>query len=166
MKFSFLKRDLPKSAVLAVVALAAVAGVVTGREKPAVEVVESRPARMERTADAPAVIDLSKLNRGESIAPQSDPFAQRSFAPEQPAAPQGEATVAAAPAAPPLPSDLAAYLDEIERDILERALERHRYNRTAAGASLGLSLRQMRYRMARLGVGVADNVPTERGDLT
>jgi two-component system response regulator PilR (NtrC family) len=54
----------------------------------------------------------------------------------------------------PLPSDLAAHLDEVERDILVRALERHRFNRTAAGASLGLSLRQMRYRMARLGVNV------------
>ena len=53
----------------------------------------------------------------------------------------------------PLPSDLVAYLDEVERGVLERALERHRYNRTAAGASLGLSLRQMRYRMARLGIG-------------
>jgi two-component system response regulator PilR (NtrC family) len=64
-----------------------------------------------------------------------------------------------------LPSDLQAHLDAVERDILERALERHRFNRTAAGASLGLSLRQMRYRMARLGVdaGVAD-APTERGD--
>ena len=57
----------------------------------------------------------------------------------------------------PLPEDLTAYLDDVERDILERALERHRYNRTAAGASLGLSLRQMRYRMARLGVGAADS---------
>ena len=71
------------------------------------------------------------------------------------------AAVAAAPTASlapseALPTDLAAYLDEVERDILERALERHRYNRTAAGASLGLSLRQMRYRMARLRVGAAD----------
>jgi two-component system response regulator PilR (NtrC family) len=55
-----------------------------------------------------------------------------------------------------LPDDLVAHLDGVERDILERALERHRYNRTAAGASLGLSLRQMRYRMARLGIGGAD----------
>ena len=55
--------------------------------------------------------------------------------------------------APPLPRDLAAYLDAVEREILERALALHRYNRTAAGASLGLSLRQMRYRMARLGIG-------------
>ncbi len=70
-------------------------------------------------------------------------------APAQPAAP-------ALPAVAPLPPDLAKYLDDVERDILQRALERHRYNRTAAGASLGLSLRQMRYRMARLGVGAAD----------
>ncbi len=56
----------------------------------------------------------------------------------------------------PLPKDLVAYLDDTEREVLERALAEHRYNRTAAGASLGLSLRQMRYRMARLGVGAAD----------
>ena len=53
-----------------------------------------------------------------------------------------------------LPDDLAVFLDDVERDILVRALERHRFNRTAAGASLGLSLRQMRYRMARLNVSV------------
>ena len=70
--------------------------------------------------------------------------------------------VAQAPAGD-LPSDLVAYLDQVERDILTRALEQHRFNRTAAGASLGLSLRQMRYRMARLGVNVADHVG-ERGD--
>ena len=51
-----------------------------------------------------------------------------------------------------LPADLALYLDDVERDILLRALARHRFNRTAAGASLGLSLRQIRYRMARLGI--------------
>ncbi len=61
----------------------------------------------------------------------------------------------------PLPTDLASYLDDVERHILERALDRFRYNRTAAGASLGLSLRQMRYRMARLGIGAAEG---ERND--
>jgi two-component system response regulator PilR (NtrC family) len=67
------------------------------------------------------------------------------------------------PVEEPLPTDLAAYLDEVEREILVRALERHRYNRTAAGASMGLSLRQMRYRMARLGVNVGgDSGGTER----
>ena len=67
-----------------------------------------------------------------------------------------EAVAATAPSsAPNLPTDLVAHLDDVERDILARALERHRFNRTAAGASMGLSLRQMRYRMARLGVVVA-----------
>ena len=71
-----------------------------------------------------------------------------------------EVPVAAAPAVPlspavdELPVSLEAYLDSVERAILEQALARHRFNRTAAGASLGLSLRQMRYRMARLGIGV------------
>ncbi|MBI5259666.1 MAG: sigma-54-dependent Fis family transcriptional regulator [Burkholderiales bacterium] len=79
-------------------------------------------------------------------------------------APEVATVVAAAPAPAPvpaaaeaLPTDLVAYLDQVERDVLVRALERHRFNRTAAGASLGLSLRQMRYRMARLGINVSDH---------
>jgi two-component system, NtrC family, response regulator PilR len=64
-----------------------------------------------------------------------------------------------------LPTDLVAHLDAAEKLILEAALERHRYNRTAAGASLGLSLRQMRYRMARLGIGVDNGAADgERND--
>jgi len=62
----------------------------------------------------------------------------------------------------PLPNDLARYLDDVERDILVRALEQHRFNRTAAGISLGLSLRQMRYRMARLNVNVGDSGNADR----
>ena len=68
---------------------------------------------------------------------------------------------------PDLPDDLERHLDQVERDILVRALERYRCNRTAAGASLGLSLRQMRYRMARLGVNVGgDTGGTGAGDST
>ena len=66
------------------------------------------------------------------------------------------------PVEEPLPSDLAKYLDEVERDILVRALEHHRFNRTAAGISLGLSLRQMRYRMARLNVSVGGDASADR----
>jgi two-component system response regulator PilR (NtrC family) len=64
---------------------------------------------------------------------------------------------AEAPAQVALPRDLVAYLDAVERDILTRTLAAHRNNRTAAGSSLGLSLRQMRYRMARLGIQVGDH---------
>ncbi|WP_119152940.1 sigma-54-dependent transcriptional regulator [Caldimonas tepidiphila] len=84
-------------------------------------------------------------------------FADSNLAELDAPAPLSAARDAAAADQPPLPSDLAAYLDSVERDILVRALEQHRFNRTAAGASLGLSLRQMRYRMARLGVQVAEH---------
>jgi len=60
-----------------------------------------------------------------------------------------------------LPNDLTSYLDEVERRVLERALVAHRNNRTAAGQRLGLSLRQMRYRMARLGIQVDDGETRE-----
>ncbi|MDD5028949.1 MAG: sigma-54 dependent transcriptional regulator [Rhodoferax sp.] len=50
----------------------------------------------------------------------------------------------------PLPDDLQTYLDHLERAILTRALQATRFNRTAAAARLGLSLRQMRYRIERL----------------
>lgn len=49
-----------------------------------------------------------------------------------------------------LPADLQAWLDAIERDILVRALQEFGFNRTAAANRLGISLRQIRYRMERL----------------
>lgn len=79
------------------------------------------------------------------------------FAPTQPAALNSDDVALSSPDQDALPNDLASHLDQIEREILVRALNKHRLNRTAAGASLGLSLRQMRYRMARLGVQVSDH---------
>ncbi len=78
--------------------------------------------------------------------------------PDSPPPLPGVATLQAepTPCAAELPPDLACHLDTIERDILVRALEKHRLNRTAAGSSLGLTLRQMRYRMARLGIQITD----------
>ncbi|MFM9881326.1 MAG: sigma-54-dependent transcriptional regulator [Burkholderiaceae bacterium] len=59
----------------------------------------------------------------------------------------------ALPAATPhLPLDLQAYLDHEERKILVEALHETGFNRTAAAAQLGLSLRQIRYRIARLNI--------------
>jgi two-component system, NtrC family, response regulator PilR len=51
-----------------------------------------------------------------------------------------------------IPSDLQSHLDNQERDILIQALRETGFNRTAAAARLGLSLRQMRYRIARLNI--------------
>lgn len=55
-----------------------------------------------------------------------------------------------------LPSDLQAYLDQQERQILLQALRDARFNRTAAAATLGLSLRQIRYRIERLKIDMAE----------
>ena len=80
--------------------------------------------------------------------------------PDAPASvPAAAAVTAALPEQAPLPTDLVAYLDQVERDVLMRVLERYRFNRTAAGQSLGLSLRQMRYRMARLGINLSEHGP-------
>jgi two-component system response regulator PilR (NtrC family) len=51
-----------------------------------------------------------------------------------------------------VPSDLGAYLDSIERDAIRAALARTGHNRTAAAQLLGLTFRQLRYRMQRLGL--------------
>jgi two-component system response regulator PilR (NtrC family) len=82
-------------------------------------------------------------------------------APEDTVAPASAQIPAAAPSATngsgashprPLPKDLQAWLDEQERDILVRALHANHFNRTATAAQLGISLRQIRYRIARLNI--------------
>ncbi|SFM15935.1 sigma-54 dependent transcriptional regulator [Variovorax sp. OV329] len=71
----------------------------------------------------------------------------------------GRATPAdsAVPRPDALPADLQSYLDRHERDILVRALQESGFNRTAAATRLGLSLRQIRYRIARLGISTPND---------
>ncbi|HEX6829125.1 MAG TPA: sigma-54 dependent transcriptional regulator [Burkholderiales bacterium] len=47
---------------------------------------------------------------------------------------------------------LQEYLDRVEREAILEALEKTRYNRTAAARLLGVTFRSLRYRMERLGV--------------
>ena len=108
MKLAFfergiLKRNVPKRPAIAIaVTLVAAASLVIGRERPALEVVESSPARTPNTAAA-LEIDLDKLRRvAEADAPKGDPFAPRSFAPK-PRAQRGAAAASAPKGAPPLP---------------------------------------------------------------
>ena len=58
-----------------------------------------------------------------------------------------------------LPENLQGWLDEQERSILVRALQDNGFNRTATAARLGISLRQIRYRIDRLGI----DLPAEGG---
>jgi two-component system, NtrC family, response regulator PilR len=80
--------------------------------------------------------------------------------------PREGSTPAADPVAVPVPSDLQAYLDQQEREILVRALRDSGFNRTAAAQRLGLSLRQIRYRIARLAIAApnSSDEPNDGGD--
>jgi two-component system response regulator PilR (NtrC family) len=51
-----------------------------------------------------------------------------------------------------VPENLQDFLDGQERGILIKVLQDTGFNRTAAAAKLGISLRQMRYRIARLNI--------------
>lgn len=57
-----------------------------------------------------------------------------------------------------VPENLQDFLDGQERSILSKVLQETGFNRTAAAAKLGISLRQIRYRIARL------NILTPQGD--
>jgi two-component system, NtrC family, response regulator PilR len=59
-----------------------------------------------------------------------------------------------------LPEDLQDHLDQHERQILVKALQESGYNRTAAATRLGLSLRQIRYRIARLNIDISPAADT------
>lgn len=63
-------------------------------------------------------------------------------------------TVATTPASAGLglSGTLAEHLDGIERAMIEQALAQTRYNRTAAAELLGITFRQLRYRMQRLNI--------------
>jgi two-component system, NtrC family, response regulator PilR len=53
-----------------------------------------------------------------------------------------------------LPSQgLEIYLQEIERHIIQQALDASLWNRTAAAKKLGMSFRSLRYRLKKLGLG-------------
>lgn len=78
---------------------------------------------------------------------------------DEPAAAAPVIADTATDAAPPsfemrdgVPTNLAAYLDALEAEALRAALARTHNNRTAAAQLLGITFRQMRYRMQRLGM--------------
>ena len=55
-----------------------------------------------------------------------------------------------------LQGSLPAHLASVERGLIQRALKQARFNRTRAASLLGISLRQLRYRMQRLTIHDAD----------
>ena len=86
------------------------------------------------------------LERGLSLAADT----QQITAADLHLTPPPEETDAALPTGDKWP--LQDYLDRVERAAINEALEKTRYNRTAAAKLLGITFRAMRYRMERLGI--------------
>ena len=70
-------------------------------------------------------------------------------------APAAAQAAASAPLA--IPGNLQDFLDAQEREILCKVLQDTRFNRTAAAAKLGMSLRQIRYRIERLKIALPES---------
>lgn len=78
--------------------------------------------------------------------------------------PTHTATTASAgkPAHEGLPAEgLELYLQNLERQLILKALEQSQWNRTAAAKKLGMSFRSLRYRLKKLGLGEDDDTPDE-----
>ena len=86
-------------------------------------------------------IDTGNLELGEVIG--------SSLMDQQPA---DESVTGSAQDVPDATDDLDGYLANIERTVIEAALQAHRWNRTATAKSLGITLRSLRYRLKKLGI--------------
>lgn len=126
-------------------------------------------AHLERLPLAGNVRELENLlhryqalgDEGLPPLPEDEPLSAPTTTPSPASAHVGAAYAAGGAALPPLPvccddlpHDLQAWMDAQERHILLCALQAHGFNRTAAATRLGLSLRQMRYRIERLNINL------------
>jgi two-component system, NtrC family, response regulator PilR len=84
------------------------------------------------------------LSQSEELGPQD--LALHRIAPDDADAEAIEAHAAH------LEGPLPAYLDKLEREAILQALGKTGFNRTAAARLLGVTFRQLRYRMQRLGI--------------
>jgi len=122
------------------------------------------PAALEQLAQHPLKGNVREL---ENLLHRAVALSEGGELHFEPSSRPSELTGAPLPSAPallaptsagPVPNDLQSHLDLQEREILVRALQETGFNRTAAAARLGLSLRQIRYRIARL------NIDTPQGN--
>ena len=56
------------------------------------------------------------------------------------------------PSAPAPGQPLGKHIEDVEKEAIRKALEQARYNKTAAAKLLGMSFRQLRYRIKKLGL--------------
>ena len=97
--------------------------------------------------------------RGETATPVAAPAPVLATPATDPAPPPEPRPVPAPVALGPaeLPSNLPEYLEQVERDIIGRALQQTQFNRTQAASLLGISVRQLRYQMQKLDISAPDD---------
>ena len=102
------------------------------------------------------VADLALKPAGLLVPPAAEPVAAEPAQERVAGASMPAPEPAPDPDEEPLPASLPAYLDQVEREVILRALARTRFNRTQAAELLGISFRQLRYRMQRLAIHEPD----------
>jgi two-component system response regulator PilR (NtrC family) len=111
--------------------------------------------------DAIEVADLALKTVGAEYAKSAE-YAAAAPSPDTIAAPAEEARALSTAHAQPvegecdLPASLPDYLDQVEGAMIRRALAKTQFNRTQAAELLGISFRQLRYRMQRLNIHEPD----------
>ncbi|NHZ88758.1 response regulator [Massilia sp. CCM 8733] len=98
------------------------------------------------------VIEVGDLSlKGARVAEKAAP-AEAMPAPAPPPVALAAAAPLGAGAPAELPSSLPDYLEQVEREIILRALTQTQFNRTQAAVLLGISFRQLRYQMQKLDI--------------
>ena len=104
------------------------------------------------------------LSNGQTLEPVDFGAQDTSGKPATPTTPATNAPTPIQTSTTDIPDDLQAFLDDQERNVLVQALKEADFNRTAAAARLGLSLRQMRYRIQRLGIVIPSDRALDDAD--
>lgn len=84
-------------------------------------------------------ISADDLHLGNGVQPAGSASGSANPGTDAPSVPEGEI-------------DLEGFLENIERQAIEKALEATRWNKTAAAKRLGISFRALRYRLKKLGM--------------
>src|SRR5688572_20392130 len=94
------------------------------------------------------------LERALALSPGAEELGSEALALHRIAPDEEEDSVpgVAQPSAQALDAPLPTYPDRLEREAILQALDKTGFNRTAAARLLGITFRQLRYRMQRLGI--------------
>jgi two-component system response regulator PilR (NtrC family) len=95
-----------------------------------------------------------RLPHATTPSPAAPAMAPASFA-SSPASSMPPPPAPAAPGTPPRDTGTAAlpsFIEEIERNAIQQALQEHRYNKTKTAAALGITFRALRYKLKKLGI--------------